>query len=167
MQNGDKLKVLVLDEFKYMRSLVASMLDRAKGNTVTVTCDSIERAMDDLERFEPDVVITDWNPDFIRRVRDANSSANPYVPIIMLTGHAELALVTEARDMGVNEFLAKPVSAKALYARITAAVHHPRPFVRTRAYFGPDRRRQKLGPPDVKTGERRKKTDDSTAGSGA
>ena len=85
----------------------------------------------------------------------------------MLTGHAELALVTEARDMGVNEFLAKPVSAKALYARITAAVHHPRPFVRTRAYFGPDRRRQKLGPPDVKTGERRKKTDDSTAGSGA
>ena len=77
MQNGDKLKVLVLDEFKYMRSLVATMLDRAKGNTVTVTCDSIERAMDDLERFEPDVVITDWNPDFIRRVRDANNSANP------------------------------------------------------------------------------------------
>jgi DNA-binding response OmpR family regulator len=164
--HSGKLKVLVVDNFKYMRSLVAIMLDQQTGNTVTITCDSIDRAMDDLDRFEPDIVITDWNLEFIRRVRDAKTSPNPCVPIIMLTGRAELPLVIQARDAGVNEFLAKPVSAKALYGRITAAVLHPRPFIRTPTYFGPDRRRQKLGPPDDRTGERRRKTENEAAGSG-
>ncbi len=161
-----KLKVLVLDKFKYMRSLVASMLDRPTGNTVTITCDDIDRAMDDLGRFEPDIVITDSNLEFVRRVRDVKTSPNPYVPIIMLTGHAELPLVIQARDAGVNEFLAKPVSAKALHARITAVVRRPRRFIQTGAYFGPDRRRQKLGPPNGKIGERRKKTENVAAGPG-
>jgi hypothetical protein len=46
-----------------------------------------------------------------------------------------------ARDAGVTEFLVKPLSAKALYERILSVVLHPRPFVRTKNYFGPDRRR--------------------------
>jgi hypothetical protein len=46
-----------------------------------------------------------------------------------------------ARDAGVTEFLAKPISAKALYQRILNVVASPRPFIRTKTYFGPDRRR--------------------------
>jgi len=41
----------------------------------------------------------------------------------------------------VTEFLAKPISAKALYQRILNVVVSPRPFIRTKTYFGPDRRR--------------------------
>jgi hypothetical protein len=37
--------------------------------------------------------------------------------------------------------MAKPISAKALYQRILNIVARPRPFVRTKTYFGPDRRR--------------------------
>ena len=51
------------------------------------------------------------------------------------------ARVTVARDAGVTEFLAKPISAKALYERIFNVVANPRPFVKTKTYFGPDRRR--------------------------
>jgi two-component system, chemotaxis family, chemotaxis protein CheY len=51
-----------------------------------------------------------------------------------------------ARDAGVTEFLAKPISAKALYNRILNVVAHPRPFIRTKTYFGPDRRRNTLNP---------------------
>ena len=46
-----------------------------------------------------------------------------------------------ARDAGVTEFLAKPISAKALYQRIVNVVVSPRPFIKTKSYFGPDRRR--------------------------
>lgn len=155
-QSTGKLKVLVLDEFQYMRKLVSSMLDQPGGNSITMTAETPDQALEDLNRFEAEIIVTDWNMDFVRRVRDAKKSSNPYVPIIMLTGRTELSEIREARDAGVNEFLAKPVSAKALKSRIEAVMAHPRPFVRTKAYFGSDRRRQKLGPPDKKAGERRK-----------
>ena len=100
-----------------------------------------------------DVLIVDWHMqpldglDFVRLVRTASDSPNPYVPIIMLTGYTEYARVVEARDAGINEFLAKPISAKSLYLRFAAIIDNPRPFIRTKKYFGPDRRRQELGPP--------------------
>ena len=40
----------------------------------------------------------------------------------MLTGHPEKELVLEARDAGADAFLAKPVSPKALLARVTALI---------------------------------------------
>jgi len=66
------------------------------------------------------------------------------VPIIMLTGYTEMHRVTEARDAGVNEFLAKPVSAKKLYSRIVAIIEHNRNFIKIKQFFGPDRRRKAL-----------------------
>jgi DNA-binding response OmpR family regulator len=74
-------------------------------------------------------------------IRQPGANANPYVPIIMLTGYCEKKRVLMARDAGVTEFLAKPISAKALYQRVVTIVLNPRPFIRTRSYFGPDRRR--------------------------
>ena len=74
-------------------------------------------------------------------VRQPGANADPYVPIIMLTGHSEKNCVVAARDAGVTEFLAKPISAKGLYQRIVNVVANPRPFIKTKTYFGPDRRR--------------------------
>ena len=74
-------------------------------------------------------------------IRQPGANANPYVAIIMLTGHSEKKRVTSARDAGVTEFLAKPISAKGLYQRIANVVANPRPFIKTKSYFGPDRRR--------------------------
>jgi DNA-binding response OmpR family regulator len=50
--------------------------------------------------------------------------------------------VLQARDAGVNEFIAKPVSVKTLMQRLVAVIESPRPYVRTEAYFGPCRRRR-------------------------
>jgi CheY-like chemotaxis protein len=74
-------------------------------------------------------------------IRQPGANANPYVPIIMLTGHSEKKRVVSARDAGITEFMAKPISAKALYQRILNVVANPRPFIKTKSYFGPDRRR--------------------------
>ena len=53
-----------------------------------------------------------------------------------------MARVQEARNAGVNEFLAKPLTARGVVERINQIVEHPRPYVKTEAYFGPDRRRR-------------------------
>jgi DNA-binding response OmpR family regulator len=77
-------------------------------------------------------------------IRQPDAKGNPYAPIIMLTGHSEKRRVTLARDAGVTEFLAKPISAKALYQRVMNVVASPRPFIKTKNYFGPDRRRNSV-----------------------
>ena len=87
-------------------------------------------------------------------IRQPGANTNPYVPIIMLTGHSEKKRVIAARDAGVTEFLAKPISAKGLYQRILNVVANPRPFIRTKTYFGPDRRRN--ANPNYAGPERRK-----------
>ncbi len=99
--------------------------------------------------------------EFTRLVRNAADSPNPFLPIIMLTGHAAKARVEEARDAGVTEFVVKPVTARAVLDRINAVILRPRPFVRTGEYFGPDRRRRQ--DPEFK-GPWRRKGDDSRIG---
>ena len=97
--------------------------------------------------FMPDIVIVDWvmpifdGLELAQMIRQPGANANPYVPIIMLTGHSDRKRVVIARDAGITEFLAKPISAKSLYGRIVNVVVKPRPFVKTKTYFGPDRRR--------------------------
>ncbi|MBP8072129.1 MAG: response regulator, partial [Brevundimonas sp.] len=94
-----------------------------------------------------DLAIVDFNMfpldgvEFTRLVRNSPDTANPYLPIIMMTGHSEKSRVYEARDAGVTEFVVKPITAKAILDRIQAVIFRPRPFVKTEGYFGPDRRR--------------------------
>jgi DNA-binding NtrC family response regulator len=63
-------------------------------------------------------------------------------PVIMITGHSTLQRVQAARNAGVNEFLAKPLTARGVVERISQVINHPRQYVRAPNYFGPDRRRR-------------------------
>ncbi len=147
----DRLNVLTLDDNRHMRTLIESIL-LALGVRNIREAHDVKQAFRDLQYFQADIVITDWNMeplnglDFVRMVR-GEDSPNPYVPIIMVTGHSELQRVCEARDAGINEFLAKPISAKALYSRLVSIIEFPRPFIRNKTYFGPCRRRRNVGPP--------------------
>jgi DNA-binding response OmpR family regulator len=55
----------------------------------------------------------------------------------MLTGHGERSRVVEAVKLGVNEFLLKPVSVKALQERVSAVLSQPREVVKSGTYYGP------------------------------
>ena len=67
---------------------------------------------------------------------------DPALPVIMITGHSTMRRVAEARDAGVNEFLAKPLTARGVLERLNRIVEHPRPYIRTQDYCGPGRRRR-------------------------
>jgi DNA-binding response OmpR family regulator len=60
----------------------------------------------------------------------------------MVTGHATMGHVREARDAVVDEILTKPVAARDLVDRLHQVVEHRRPYVRADDYFGPERRRR-------------------------
>ncbi len=145
----ERLHFLVVDDNKHMRALVKTILHALGAKSVVEAQDGAD-AFREMRHFPADMIICDWNMspldglDFVRLVRTGNDSPNPFVPIIMLTGHTEMHRVLEARDAGVHEFLAKPISAKSLYTRIRMIIDKPRSFIRTNTYFGPDRRRRQV-----------------------
>jgi two-component system, chemotaxis family, chemotaxis protein CheY len=145
----DKLRVLVVDDNQHMRKLIVAILQAFGAREIFESLDG-EHAWKNLREANPDVIILDWQMtgmtglEFTRLVRNSPRSFNVFVPIIMLTGHTHLDHVRLARDAGVNEFLAKPVSVKAVLSRLLSVIEHPRPFVRTQTYFGPCRRRRAL-----------------------
>ncbi|MGB0682993.1 MAG: response regulator [Magnetovibrionaceae bacterium] len=145
--NLERLNFLIVDDNRHMRALVKTILHALGCKNVVEASDGAD-AFKELKHFAADIIICDWNMDpldgidFTRLVRTGADSPNPFVPIIMLTGHTEMNKVTEARDAGVHEFLAKPIAARGLYARIKAIIEKPRAFVRSKTYFGPDRRRK-------------------------
>jgi CheY-like chemotaxis protein len=154
----DRLKVLVVDDNPHMRKLVVTILQAFGANQVYEAADA-QKGWDLLTKTNADVIILDWmmeglsGLELARQIRTAPNSPNPFVPIIMLTGHTHIDHVRQARDAGINEFLAKPVSVKAIMSRLISVIDHPRPFVRTKAYFGPCRRRR--GPEEYRGPERR------------
>lgn len=168
--NIERLNFLIVDDNKHMRALVKSIL-HALGSKNTMEASDGADAFKELRHYPADIIICDWNMspldglDFVRLVRTGKDSPNPFVPIIMLTGHTEMNRVVEARDAGVHEFLAKPISAKKLYSRIRSIIEHPREFIRAGAYFGPDRRRLKVS--TYKGPERRKSEMDGGDDAGA
>jgi two-component system chemotaxis response regulator CheY len=142
--------VLVVDDDVGMRRVVRTMLTRMGVRVIHEAADG-PTGLNTIRNQAVDVVIFDWEMpglngiDFMRMLRSPDTFPKPAVPVIMLTGHSEYALVIEAIRVGVNEFLLKPVSCKALCERLISVLFCPRPMLRDSDYYGPaPRKRTKM-----------------------
>jgi CheY-like chemotaxis protein len=143
----DHVKILIVDDNPHMRKLLGEILRALGARNVLEAADGAEGL--DIARLQPiDIIMTDLSMepldgiDFVRLLRNAPDSTKPMTPVIMITGHSTMARVAEARDVGVTEFLAKPITARGVLQRLTQVIENPRPFIRSGDYFGPDRRRR-------------------------
>jgi len=140
------LCVLVVDDNQYMRKMIRNLLVNCGVKDIYEAGDGIS-ALDTIRTVGPDVVILDWEmpllngAELVRIVRSPGVFPMPDVPIIMLSGHGERWRVVEAVRLGVNEYLVKPVSAKALYDRLVSIMALPRPTVQVGDYYGPEPRK--------------------------
>jgi two-component system chemotaxis response regulator CheY len=145
----ETLKALIVEDNAHMRALLRALLNSVGIMNIAEATNG-RTAIDVLRERRSDLVLTDMamqpmdGIEFTRHVRNDDRSPNPFVPIIMITGHTEKHRVEAARDAGVTELIAKPITANHLFARISEIVEHPRAFVRCNGYFGPDRRRHQL-----------------------
>lgn len=141
------LGVLLVEKHAYMRRIIRDILKTFGIKTVR-EANTVEMALALLKEQPPDLLVTDWSPgldglEMVRRIRMDIVSPDPYLPIIVVTAHTEARNVIMARDAGMTEFLAKPITAKFLYTRIRSIIEHQRVFVRAHGFFGPDRRRRR------------------------
>ncbi len=142
-----QLGVLVVEDSAFMRSTVRSLLNNIGVKKIYEAADGIA-GLESIRQFQPDLVLLDWEmpllngPEMVRIVRSPGIFPMPDIPIIMLSAHGERWRIVEAVKLGVNEFLCKPVSAKALYNRVVSILINPRDSVRLDGYYGPAPRRR-------------------------
>lgn len=155
----NRISILVVDDSPHMLNLLCDILRGLGVGTIHTAQDAVD-AFKEIEITRPDLVICDqaMEPicgiEFARLLRTSRDSPDIHVPIIMVTGYCDTQTVLQARDAGVNEFLAKPISAKSLYLRLLEVINNPRMFVKAKSYTGPDRQRH--SPNNYDGPERRK-----------
>ncbi len=148
MQSYDlsDLEVIIAEDNEPMREILRGVLWALGVRQIK----SMENGLDVFEhikKHDVDLIVSDnmMSPmtgiELISLIRSGADGVDPFIPFIMISGYTDLERIIEARDAGINEYLAKPVSAKKIYQRISSVIENPRDFVRTANFFGPDRRR--------------------------
>jgi len=141
------LRVLIADPYAQLREIMRDILMRGIGVEEVIEAKNGEEAISLMRDLACDVAIVDcaMKPlggiEMTRRIRTGSEGIDPFFPVILVSGHAEISEIIAARDAGANEYLAKPLSAKILDLRLNAVIKRPRPFIRADNFFGPDRRR--------------------------
>lgn len=162
-QGGDKyyhlsgLSVMVADDNRFVRTLLVNVL-HGLGIRRVLQAESGEEALAQLEAsvthqgtgMDVDILFCDHlmapmdGVELLRAIRAHGEEKLLFLPVVMMSGDADERAVFLARDNGVTEYLAKPISVINVVTRLLAVIDRPRPFIRAPQYFGPDRRRQTL-----------------------
>lgn len=119
-----KVKALVVDDSKIMRSAVKRALDQL----MLAEFEYVEAmdGQDALDKFndEIEIMFVDWNMpnmtgvEFSRAVRDQGD--NDHIPIIMVTAEKSMGKVDKAlNEGGANEYITKPFTADKMHKAIS------------------------------------------------
>ena len=114
--------VLVVDDSRAQRLLIASGLK--SGSFDVHQAESGAEALALCRQIDIDLVLSDWmmpgmtGIEFCRALRQVQTDR--YVYFILLTSKSDKAAVAEGLEVGADDFLAKPVDAGELRARIKA-----------------------------------------------
>ena len=117
----DQFTVLVLDDLAYTRLLFESALQR-EGFRVE-QADYVSVAKDVLKKRPVHLILLDLNLpdvhglDFLKEIRKLGFK----MPVIVITGNADLELVKKARNLNVFGYLLKPVKLEELRQKVNQA----------------------------------------------
>lgn len=150
MQSLDKIvesmvraaKILIVDDEHYTRKVIRTLLISNGVRQIFEAADG-SAGIEAVKNVVPDIILLDWEmpgldgAGFMRVLRSPETFPFPDIPVIMLTGHGEKSRVMEAVQLGIHEYLLKPVSSQALLARIVAILTGPRTMVRKGPFYGP------------------------------
>lgn len=126
MSIGVQRAVVVEDNARF-RDLIKLVLESLGVEAIDEANDGQE-ALEVLQRVDAGLVIIDWTMDGMdgmactRHIRSGALGRNSTVPIVMVSGHGGEDVVRHAEEAGVDVYIAKPISIKALFAGIQGAI---------------------------------------------
>jgi len=122
------LKVLVVEDNKFIRDLVCGLLTQIGFQEIMRASDGEIGLIMIGDRGKPDLMICDIDMKpmdgftFMDRLRELGHKGTFKIPTIVLTSHAETDFVRKAREFEIDAYLVKPVSKTSLETRIAAAL---------------------------------------------
>lgn len=140
---------VVLDDNPQMRAILRSTLNAMGLRSVSEFSDPIQ-LHHHLQGHHVDVAVLDLvlnseidGLDLANTIRHDAHVVNPTMPIILVTGYANMSVIEQTINIGVDELVTKPLRARDLMLRVQKVLTRPRSYIRTPSgYFGPDRRRR-------------------------
>lgn len=122
----DSIVCLIVDDDKFSRTFTKTALYQI-GIKNTKEATSTEEAIELLHSFKIDVILLDQQMpgqsglELAKAIKSGSLDGNKNTPIIMITVDTKEKTVLEAKDLGIQEYLVKPISPLALKKRICTA----------------------------------------------
>jgi CheY-like chemotaxis protein len=118
-------KVLVVDDDPVVGKSIDRILS-SRGYAVIAAAGG-EEALDRLAREDYDVVYTDIKMPGMSGLEVARhiKESRPWLPVVIVTGYGNDANEAEARDIGVNGFLRKPLSPEMIESTADELTNKP------------------------------------------
>lgn len=116
------MKVLIVDDEASNLRLVEVVVSRAWPGAETTTHQDPLRALELLADPLPDLVVVDFSMpgidglEFVRRFRARNGCRE--IPVVMITAEADRSIRHSALELGVMDFLNKPIDVVEVRARL-------------------------------------------------
>jgi CheY-like chemotaxis protein len=128
------VRVLIAEDNQYLRKLIRNLLINVGIKRIDEVNDGLA-GFEAIKSLEPDIAIVDWElpllngAELVRIIRTPGMLQRPAVPVIMFGASAERWRIAEAKRLGVNAYLAMPISAQTLLDRIVSIMAKSRPKI--------------------------------------
>ena len=124
--NWDAITCLVVDDDKFSRTFVKTALYQS-GVKNTKEASNIAEAIEVLRNYKVNVVLMDQQLpeqsglELTRQIKSGEVGDNKDLPVIMVTIDTNENTVMEAKEIGIHEYLVKPISPLSLKKRLCTA----------------------------------------------
>lgn len=116
-------KILVVEDDKISRRIIREILSRS-GYEVFEAEDGAQ-GLEAFKANKPDLVLTDYQMPVMNGLRVLSEIRNlqPAVPVIILTGFGDIALIIKSIQLGAFDFLEKPINTPQLKEVVASALN--------------------------------------------
>ena len=114
----EQAKLLIVDDDVDVLNLLVRWFDAQGAESVTAR--NGREALEKFERARPDAVVTDLvmdGMDGLKLLTEVHRR-DPIMPVVMISGQAEIADAMKAAHLGVSAFLTKPLKKTALLSEV-------------------------------------------------
>ena len=125
MSNSD-IPILVVDDAKFSSAIIAKVLRNGGFTNVRFTNNPLE-AMRSIEKRPAQIIIADWlmpamdGLELARRVKKLDAETGHFTYMMLMTARDDFGALTEAFDVGVDDFMNKAHLRTQLLPRVVAA----------------------------------------------
>ena len=145
MSEFKDIKPLIIDPDGHSKALLRKLLT-AFGVSRIMSTNATDEALIMLRRETFSIVFLDEMAGplkpvhFLKMLRRDLNTNDFTVPVVLVSAGADTAKITAARDAGMNDVIAKPVSVQTIERKLRSLLVEPRDFVTTKSFVGPNRR---------------------------